>query len=293
MNERRISLRRQITALLLALVLAACLPCRANTEVWTFYRSDIPLYLAVVKHLETHLKRRFVSCPIERTSSSFIDSHSPQMVIALGEAGLQRALTMTWNVPILAVFVDRPSNDSRVVDIDIPQPHLRQLELLKKLHPGLKTIWYPFAGDGFAPSPALEKGVERAGLKLVVNRLQDPRGLPEALRVLDNPTVATILPPDPGLMNDAITRPVMLAAFRSQTAIVGFSEAIVKKGAAFAFVLSPERIAAYLDSVVAGFDDRSSVPDFDQWDLILNATILDKLQLSPSAEIRTTAVKVF
>lgn len=295
MNTMRWNLRHPMSALLLlvAIVLATGLPCRANTEVWVFFRSDIPLYPAVVKRLELSLKRQLVSCPIEKTSSSFIDSHSPKMAIALGEAGLKRALTMTWNVPVLALFAGQDSDDSRVVDIQIPQPHQRQIELLKKLHPGLRTIWYPFAGDAFKPSPSLEKAVTAAGLELTVHRLQDPRTLPGALRILDTQTAATILPPDPALMNDAVIRPIMLAAFRSQTAVVGFSEGIVKQGAAFAYVFTPDRLGAYLADLIVGYDARTPVERFENWDLVLNATILDKLHLAPSEEIRSAAAKVF
>lgn len=287
-------LRCPFAALLLfVLAFMTGLPCRADTETWAFYRSDIPLYLAVVKQLEASLKRQFVSCPVEKTSSSFIDSHSPTVVIALGQAGLKRALTMAWTVPILALFTDEPSDDSRVVDIEISQPHQRQIELLKKLHPGLETIWYPFAGDKFKPSPALEKAVAAAGLKLTADRLQDPRALPGALRILNDRTTATVLPPDPSLMNDAIIRPVMLAAFRSQTAVVGFSEGMVRQGSAFAYVFTPEGLGAYLVDLVNGYDPHNPVQVFDNWNLILNATILDKLQLSPAAEIRNSATKVF
>jgi len=297
MNHTRFSLRRLVPALFLLIIpaLTAVPPCLAETEIWAFYRSDIPLYIAVMKQLEAHLKRQLVSCPIEKTSSSFIDSHSPKMAIALGDAGLKRALTMTWNVPILAAFVDELPADTRVVDIDVPQPHQRQIELLMKLRPDLKTIWYPFAGEAFAPTPALTRAAATAGLKLVADRLQDPRVLPRALRVLDNQTTATILPPDPGIMNDAIISPVMLAAFRSQTVVVGFSEGIAKQGAAFAYVLNPHRLVDFLVDHVEAYGDgnrpRGHDIPFDNWDLILNVTILDKLQLSPSAEIRNLATK--
>lgn len=288
-------LPRSFTTALLAfaLALATLLPCRAESETWAFFRSDVPLYLAIVRQLEARMKRSFVSCPVEKTTSSFIDSRSPGIVIALGDAGLKRALTMTWNVPILALFDGDGEHDSRVVPIDIQQPHHLQVETLMKLNPGLKTIWYPYAGEDFKPASALEKAADEAGVKLVVNRLMDPRVLPEALRTLDAPTVGTILPPDPGLMNDAVTRPIMLAAFRSQSVVVGFSEGLVKKGAAFAYVLTPERLAAWLEEVVRKYDSRSSLRKFDNWELILNATILDKLRLSPPADVRNAAVKVF
>lgn len=286
---------RPLTTVLLAFALAfaTLLPCRAEPEVWAFFRSDVPLYLAIVQQLEARLKRQFVSCPVEKTTSSFIDSRSPSIVIAFGEAGLKRALTMTWNVPILSVFDGDEGHDSRVVPIEISQPHHLQVRTLKKLNPGLKTIWYPYAGEDFKPAPTLEKAAQEDGVKLVVNRLQDPRSLPEALRALDASTVATILPPDPGLMNDAVTRPIMLAAFRSQSVIVGFSEGLVKKGAGFAYVLTPERLAAWLDDVVTKYDHRSPVRKFENWSLILNATILDKLRLSLPADVRNAADKVF
>ncbi|HOY68910.1 MAG TPA: hypothetical protein PLP29_18675, partial [Candidatus Ozemobacteraceae bacterium] len=267
-----------------------------EAETWVFHRSDIPLYPAVMKQLETRQKKEFVSCPIEKTSSSFIDSHPPRMAIAFGDAALQRALTMTWDVPILALFTEKPVTDRRVTEIEIPQPHHLQIELLKKIHGGLETIWYPFVGEAFTPPAALGKAAAAARLNLVTDRLDNPRELPKSLKILHDRGTATILPPDPALMNDAVIRPVLLAAFRSQTAVVGFSEGLVRQGAAFAYVLTPEQLGEYLADLVtrAEIEDarlRSPVPPFAGWNLILNVTMLDKLQLSPSAEVRNAAAK--
>lgn len=277
-------------------LLAMVIPCFAEAETWVFHRSDIPLFPAVVKRLEALQKKEFVSCPIEKTSSSFIDSHPPRMAIALGDAGLQRALTMTWDVPILALFTEKPVTDRRVTEIEIAQPHQRQIELLKKLSPDLETIWYPFVGEAFTPPATLGKAAAAARLRVIPDHLNDPRSLPKALQNLQDRVTATILPPDPGLMNDAIIRPILLATFRSQTLVVGFSEGLVRQGAAFAYVLTPERLGEYLADIVARAEIdaarlRDPLPPFDGWTLILNVTMLDKLQLSPSAEVRNAAAK--
>lgn len=221
-----------------------------------------------------------MSCPVEKTTSSFIDSRSPGIVIAFGEAGPEAILTMTWNVPILSLFDGDEGHDSRVVPIDIPQPHKLQVGMLMKLNPDLKTIWYPYAGEEFKPASALEKAADEAGVRLVVNRLMDPEPFrsPSGSGRPDRRDDPAARPGADERCRDAadhargVPLPVGGSRFLGRTR---------EEGGAFAYVLTPERLAAWLDDVVTKYDSRSPVRKFENWGLILNATILDKLRPQP------------
>ena len=288
--------RNQGAILLLALlaVVVATGPARAaGPEVWVFYRPDIPLYAETFRHLADGTGRNVVPCPVGRTTTSFMESHPPDLVVALGEAGLQRALTVPWPAPIVAVFVDQPPADPRVCLLEAPQPHAQQVALLARLAPTCDTLWYPYAGERFAPGPALQRAAATAGMRIIADRLDDPRGLPQALQHLAHQRTAALLPPDPGLMNTAVVQAILLAAFRSQTPVVGFSEALVKQGAAFAYVLTPEQLAATLADIVdhPPADGRWPKPVrlFSRWSLAINATVIGKLGLALPDEVRAAA----
>ncbi len=279
--------------MLSALLAVAPAAAAAGPEVWVFYRPDISLYAETFRRLADGTGRNVVSCPVGRTSASFMESHPPDLVIALGEAGLQRAMTLPWPAPIMAAFIDQTPSDPRVCFLEAPQPHAQQVALLARLAPACDTLWYPYAGERFAPGPALQRAAADAGMRIVADRIDDPRTLPQALQHLADPHTAALLPPDPGLMNTAVVQAILLAAFRSQTPVVGFSEALVKQGAVFAYVLTPEDLAAALADIIdhPPADGRWPKPVclFSRWSLAINATVIGKLGLALPDEVRAAA----
>lgn len=282
---------------LLALLAMARSAAATGREVWVFYRPDIPLYAEAFRHLADLPGRTIISCPVGKTSASFLESHPPDLVITLGDAGLQRALAMPWTSPIVAVFATHPPADRRVCCLEAPQPHSLQVQVLASLAPACTTLWYPFAGDRFAPGPALRQAAARAGMNLVADRLDDPRALPEALQHLASPQTAALLPPDPEIMNTAFVQAVLLAAFRSRSPVIGFSEALVKQGAVFAYVLTPEQLATDLAELIDHHPVQSPCPVashlFTRWNLVANATVIDKLGLALPADIRSAATRLY
>ncbi|MFZ2958148.1 MAG: ABC transporter substrate binding protein [Candidatus Ozemobacteraceae bacterium] len=325
MTPEKTDQKKKTVVCLLLLFLLFCWTSQAAAEVWVFYRPDIPLHLGTVQHLKSETNRSLVFCPVGKTSFSFLESHPPHFVIALGDAALELALTMSWKVQIFVALVDQPPSDSRILLLDTQQPYAKQLRLLKTLVPNLNTIWYPYAAERFAPGSALKRAADAAGMKIVSERLENPQILPEALRILTQQTSAALLPPDPGIMNDAIIQSIFLAAFRSRTPVIGFSEALVRQGAAFAYVLSPENLATAISEVIqedefgsakgtkeedesgaakgtkdtikvdgAGSDhSQSPIRIFNRWNLILNSTILEKFKLPISDQLKNSASKIF
>ena len=279
------------------LILLLCWPSQAAADVWVFFRPDIPLHIDTIERLKRIKHQKLVFCPVGNTSFSFLESQPPEFVVALGDAALQRALKMLWRVKILVTLVDQPSTDSRTLFLDTQQPYELQIQLLKTLNSDFTTIWYPYVAERCAPGSALQLAAENAGMKVNPHQLDDPRVLPEALREFAQPTTAAILPPDPGIMNNAIIQSILLASFRSQTPVVGFSEALVKQGAISAYVLTPENLAATIAEIIdEGIANRRPLPPrivFDRWELILNQTILEKFKLPLSDELKNRAMKLF
>lgn len=269
----------------------------AEQEIWVFYRPDIPLYADTVKELLARHGARLVSCPVGRVSASFLESRPPRWAIALGDSALQRALAMPWQVPILAVFIDQTTIDPRVMLLEVRQPHELQFATLHRLQPAITRIWYPYLTERFAPGPPLQRAAANARLQVVAERLSDPRRLPEALRLLADPAVAVLLPPDPGLMNSAFLEALFLTAFRSHTLVIGFSESLVRQGAAFAFVMAPTNLATSLSEILEAPPSEENWPGptrlFHRWNLAINRTVLGKLGLEVPADLLASASRLF
>ncbi len=277
------------------LLLMLILPGIASAEVWVFFRTDIPLHVDTVNHLKEKTTHELVLCPVDKTTFSFLESQPPECAIALGDAAQQLALSMLWKVKILVTLADKPSTDKRIIFLDTDQPADLQLEMLRELRRDLAVVWYPYVSERFAPNQALKSAATALKIRIDACTLDDPRNLPAGLKALGAADTAIILPPDPGIMNDAIIKAILLASFRTQTPIVGFSEAMVRHGAVFAYVLSPENLAESLNAMLTDMvRDRHSVKprqNFNRWNLILNTTVLEKFDLSLSEELRRKAIK--
>ncbi|EKD84142.1 MAG: hypothetical protein ACD_39C00218G0002 [uncultured bacterium] len=286
---------KTIRGLLLFLLL--CWPTLANAEIWVFFRSDIPLHVDTVEFLKSKTDQKLVFCPVGKTSFSFLESHPPQFAVVLGDAALQLALQMVWKVKILVALVDQPPTDPRVMFLNTHQPCVLQIKLLKALKPDLKTIWSPFVTERFAPCRKIESLAEETGVKIDIFRLSNPRELPGAMRVLSQPNTAVMIPPDPGIMNNAIIQSIFLASFRSQTPVVSFSESLVKQGAVFAHVLTPLNLATSLGEIInEALNKGQSLPSarsFERWELILNTTVLEKFKLQVPDEIKKSATRLY
>jgi hypothetical protein len=284
---------------LLAIWLVASLGASqaAEEEIWVFYHPDIPLYADTLKELIARHGPRLVPCPVGRVSASFLESRSPRWAIALGDTALQRALAMPWQVPILGVFIDQTTVDPRVMLLEVKQPHELQFATLLRLQPAISRIWYPYTTERFAPGPSLQRAAANARLQVVAEQVSDPRRLPEALRQFADPAMAVLLPPDPGLMNSAFLDALFLAAFRSHTLVIGFSESLVRQGAAFAFVMTPANLATALSEILQDPPSEESWPGptrlFHRWNLAINRTVLGKLGLEVPADLLASASRLF
>lgn len=270
-------------------------PVFADSGVLVLYRSDIPLYREIAQLLEAHSPSKFTPCPLESLTASLLETLYPPIVIALGDAGLKRALKTTWNVPIIATLVESVPDDPRVRHLSTSQPLERQIELLRRLVPDLQRIWIPQIACSFS-NEAIRSPLPTFPALVIDNRpLGAPRDLPVALRALEPKTTALILSLDPCLTNDAAQQTLLLGSFEKQCPVVGFSEALVRKGAVFALTLSPEGLADDLTRFTREVLEKPTMKQraFTGWRMVINQTILGKLGIDIPSDLLGAADKVY
>lgn len=282
---------------LFMLLILCVLPGVAMAEVWVFFRSDIPLHVSTVNYLRQTSRHELIFCPVGKTTLSFLESHPPECAVVLGDAAQKQAINMFWKTRILVTLVEQPAKDPRIFFHNTNQPAQEQIQLISRLKKETDLIWYPYSSEQFAPQKVLEQAVASAKMRLGTCQLADPRSLPSGLRALSLSHAGIILPPDPGIMNNAVIESIMLASFRSRLPIAGFSESLVKRGAAFAYVITPEHLAselaALVDMLVANPHTQENMSEFSSWELILNQTVLNKFGIKIPEEIKTKAKKLF
>lgn len=267
-------------------------------ETWILYPSTVPLFGAISKTLlESHLERPIL-CPLEKVSKNFLEDHPPNLIIALGESGVRSALALDWDVPIIAAFVDSAPIDPRIRFFNLHLPHVRQLEIVRRLSGSISRIFFPYASENKAPCGPLVDFVHGNDLELHAEQLSDSHRLPEFFRKISVPESVVLLPADSRLMNSAFLDGLFQTSFQQKVMVIGFSEKLVQQGALFALALSPEGVAKEIekygiDLLLKGGKPANRTRTFEGWDLYLNSIVARKMGFSFPPDLVKSARRVF
>lgn len=181
----------------------------------------------------------------------------PHWVVAVGTAaqrGMQELFaTDTTPPPLLAILVPRQAFE-RIADparvqpgllsaVFLDQPPARQLELIRLAMPAVRTVGILGGADFREHSAAFEKAAKERGLQLGVS-VVGQSGLFAALQeVLADAGVLLALP-DPAVFNSQTAANILMATYRRQVPLIGFSPAYVKAGALLALYSTPAQVGA-------------------------------------------------
>lgn len=157
--------------------------------------------------------------------------------------------------PVLNVLVPRASYDRLVAEsgrtrrraqfsaIYLDQPLARQLNLIRQVLPGKQRVSAIVGPDSAVLLPRLRSAIARAGLAVVIEEVgSEPEILPALSRLLTASDVLLALPDNVVFTRDT-ARSVLLATYRYQKPLIGFSQAYVNAGALAAAFSSPTQIA--------------------------------------------------
>jgi ABC-type uncharacterized transport system substrate-binding protein len=177
----------------------------------------------------------------------------PDVVIAVGTRALSAVLE-SRNAPIIATLVPRlsyertlrtakPLQNRWATAVFIDQPYGRQLNLISLILPGRQRI-------GVLATPEYEESVKLLAaaaqprrFSIVSETVASPQNIYTGLvRVLGESDLLLALP-DPGIFNAGTIHNVLLATYRAQQPVVGFSPAYVRAGALAALYSTPQQMA--------------------------------------------------
>lgn len=182
-----------------------------------------------------------------------VQGREPDIVIAVGTRALSAVLE-SRTAPVIATLVPRLSYERllraakvipgrRVTAVFLDQPYGRQLNLIGLILPGRQRV-------GVLATPEYEEGVkllvaaaQQKRFSIVSETVASPQGIfPGLVRVLGESDLLLALP-DPGVFNAGTIHNVLLATYRAQQPVVGFSPAYVRAGALAALYSTPQQMA--------------------------------------------------
>ena len=194
-------------------------------------------------------------------------------IVAVGVQAMRNAAAWDNVPPVLNVLVPRASYEKLVAEsgrtrrrsqfsaIYLDQPLVRQLDLIRQMLPGKQRVSVLVGPDSVLLLPQLRSAVARAGFTAVIEEVgREPDILPALSRALPLSDVLLALPDSIVFTRDT-ARSVLLATYRHQKPLVGFSQAYVNAGALAAVFSTPAQIARQsadlLQSLPSG---RSALP---------------------------------
>lgn len=206
--------------------------------------------------------------------SRVVMSGEADLVVVLHKGALPRARTLVR--PRLLLL---PNADSAALQADESAiywaPSLRdQLRLARHILPGLQRVGV-LAGPASLDEARALRDALPAGIELLV-RVAEPGHLTRQIAEVAAASDVLLAPVEPDLFNRDNLRPILLAAYRQQRALIGPSPAYVRAGALASLFASPETLAADVARAIAFYrrERRWPTPSLvSRFDVITNPQV--------------------
>ncbi len=134
---------------------------------------------------------------------------------------------------------DMAGRDS-VVYID--QPLSRSLMFIRMLLPRAEHVGLILSTDGLDELAAYRQAAARAGMDLVVETVAGSLNVAQAVQRLLPRVDVFLMLPDSKVVNENTVRLILLASYRQQIPVIGFSRGLTNAGAVAAVVSDPDAI---------------------------------------------------
>ncbi len=229
-----------------------------TVSVWVALSETGGAYTEAAKALRSELER----APTSRIDwqvahwSRFASSKpEPQWVVAIG-ATAQRAMQELFAddatpPPLLSLLVPRFAFE-RIADpgrlragtlsaVFLDQPPARQLDLIRLALPEARNLGMLVGAESKAHVVAFDKAAKERGISLVAGQAEAD-SLFATLQSMLPEVDALLAVPDPAIFNSQTASNILMATYRSQLPLIGFSPAYVKAGALLAVYSTPLQI---------------------------------------------------
>lgn len=247
-------------------VASACLCLMTYGSSWA--AGTVSVWVALSESGGAHAEMaQALRAELDRTHASRIDwqvAHwtqfvsakpEPQWVVAVG-ATAQRAMQDLFAAdatppPLLSLLVPRFAFE-RIADpvrlrggslsaVFLDQPPTRQLDLIRLALPESRGVGMLVGIESKAHVIAFEKAARERGMNLVATQVET-QGLFATLQSMLAEVDVLLAVPDPAIFNSQTAANILMATYRRQVPLVGFSPAYVKAGALLAVYSTPLQI---------------------------------------------------
>ena len=296
--------------LLVCLLLWAVGSAHATTLVVIVSSERSPAYVEAAEALVSELERQGVS-RFEMRQQTTLEfqkdgAGTPRLLVALGALAAQTVAKTDPRYPVLCALLPRTSYESVLQEngqrssaqfsaLYLDQPLSRQLELIRLALPAAKNVGVLWGQESKSKESVLKALAATKQLTLVEGRVSgDGLLFPQLKKVLADADVL-LAQADQQVFNPQTIQNILLASFRAQVPMVGFSPAYVRAGALIAVFSTPEQIgrqsAALAKDVLQGKGLPATPLYPSSFSVMVNDHVARSLGLSLEASALTARLK--
>lgn len=224
------------------------------------------------------------------------DDTDIEYVVSVGTEALRRALREHRRVPVLALLVPRRAFESLTADVGgrgasvaalyLDQPLERQIRVARALFPSLERFGVVLA-ETSAPADFASAGAPLNGLEVEYRRSAEPPL--RAVTRLGDRVDAIIGVPDSRLYNSRSIHGILLASYRANVPLIGYSRSVVRAGGLASAWLSPRAHGSEAGRILAPYlnGDRDAWPESGysrRFRIAVNERVARSLGLQPTFE---------
>ena len=231
------------------LVLSPDSACAESGRIVVLNGQDLKPYQDVLAGFQQSLAKQGITTTIEvyplqgnaaKTQEVLgeVKKTGARLVVTLGSAATQAAVREVGHLPLMAAMIVtaddiKPASNATAVLLEFPLE--AQLQWLRRIVPGANTV-----GVLFNPKENQTKVnnalriAKDTGLSLVIQAVDTPRALPDALENVSRHVDALWGISDSIVMTPQTAEPILLSTLRNKIPLAGLSTSWVKAGALYA-----------------------------------------------------------
>lgn len=245
------------------------------------------------------LKKRLPQATVHTASQFGTYKHPPNAVhVAMGPAALRSLLAANPDGPVVSLFnsslvyrelvaeagARRRDTTTAIYAEPAPADQLRLIRAIYKRRISVAAI----IQSATYIIPALRAAAGETNTDLTIEMVSATDTLFRALnRVADHPVLLAV--PDPGVYNGDTLRNLLIATYRREQAVVGFSPALVRAGALATVTSESEDVIAQAEELLSDYLASGRLPreQFPKYfSVVINDSVARSLNLVIDDEVR-------
>ena len=265
---------------------------KQDLTVHLLYTADNRLQNTIAQKLSVTLAYRLTETRILSTSHDQFDDTKidrDTLIIAIGKENIATANRKFPDHDKLLLST-RPVEEKPVATghrsslLYITQPVCRQVQFVKLLNPGWKSVGVIINGNPAQNRKEITSCAKTNSLTANISKIDSAEQLTYQLKELLNSSDLLLALPDSSIYNSKTVKNILLTSYRLRKPVIGFSKSFSKAGALASIYSTPTQIAETATSIISDyltsgnrFSRKENYPD--DFDISINRQVFRALDM--------------